>query len=87
MRGKSPIRICDVTGIRYEITVRNVVWGNCAARPEGSPHRAAATERDPPVPTSLHDFPMATLFRSNTTDEFLGDQGTYCYINRIFIDA
>ena len=74
MRGTSHIAICEVASMGREITVRNVVWGNCAARPEGSPHRAAATERDPPVPTSLHDFPMAGLLVALATNDLQSNQ-------------
>ena len=43
MRGSSVIAICEVAGMGREITVRNVVLGVIAARPEGSPHLGAAT--------------------------------------------
>ena len=86
VRGTSHIAIGEMAEILREIMVRNVVFGDCGSPGGLAPPRLGGTPR-PTVHTSLHDFPMATLFRSNTTDEFLGDQGTYCNINRIFIDA
>ena len=86
VRGTPLICIYAVAGAGREITVRNVVFGELRLTRRARPTWLGGTPR-PTVFASLHDFPMATLFRSNTTDEFLGDQGTYCNINRIFIDA
>ena len=52
-RGTPLIAIGEMAGMRREITVRNVVWGNCGsphpARRDASPHRAAATSAASPA--------------------------------------
>ena len=73
MREKSPIRICDVTGIRYEITVRNVVFGGLRLARRTRPTRLGGTSR-PTVHTSLHDFPMAGLLVALATNDLQSDQ-------------
>ena len=73
MRGTSNIALGEVADMRREITVRNVVLGNCGSHGGLAPPRLGGTPR-PTVHTSLHNLPMAGLLVALATNDLQSNQ-------------